>query len=244
MIGVSKAMWCWYILGSMNRVCVVDNIAFKECGQSKGWEYPRSLGTQWLARHPCDMKPGQWGFAGRGPGFLRYLPADRRLGLLFWLTQEVGVVGVGEAVAGLQLCPCIAPSCRSWRQTEIEWLLTFISKKDSFVFQRWASRQRPCGHSTSWGTLQWWSDFLFSGLWQLWVPPRLWALNQSSESLEVWLLLSTLKGYLFTISALSTSPFHSLMVLKIILEKPFGGFILGMAGGLNSCLDSWRRRVA
>lgn len=184
MIGVSKAMWCWYILVSMSRVYVADNTAFKEYGQSREREYPKSFRTQCLAWHPCDIKPRQEGFPGQGPSFRACCSG---------LTQQVEGVGVGEVVAGLRLCPGTAPSCWSWIQTEIEWLLTFLSKKDSFVFQRWARRQQPCGHSATRGTLQWWSDGLFCGLWQLWVPPRLWAPNQSLKSLEVSLFLSSLK---------------------------------------------------
>lgn len=224
---------CWYVgifwcpwIGSMwmikqlskvwaeQRVEVSQVLRKSAIGLASLWHEAWPLGIPWMGTQFLEI-PTSWQ-EGRG-------------GLFFWFfgsNQEIGGVGVGEAVSGLKPCADTAPPCWSGMQTEIEWLLTFFSKKDSFVFQRWARRQRPCGHCATWGTLQWWSDCLFSGLWQLWVRPRLRALNQSSKSLEVWHFLSSLKGCLSLISTLSTSPFHSLMVSKIILEKPFGGFYL------------------
>lgn len=215
--------WCPWM------VYVDDNTALKEKGQRREQECPKPLGTQPLAWHPGDVviQPCHGDSLDGDPRcFLRYLAAGRRQGLLHWFDWGGVDVGVGGTVTGLRLCPGTAPARWSRMQTEIEWLLTFLSKKDSFVFQGWARRQWPCGRSAARAPC---SDGLSAcSLGALVTVGTSKPMRAGAELEKLWVLTFSLTLKRWRTLIPNIYSFHGFFshvfndLLKIILWKPLG----------------------
>lgn len=116
-----------------------DNTALKELGQRREQECPKPLGTQWLAWHPDDMviQPCPGDFLDGDPVCcLRHWQLAGGRARCPVVSDEVQVLVLVLGSRGWSQAPSWRSSAYwSGTQTAIELLLTFLSVKDSFVFQ-------------------------------------------------------------------------------------------------------------
>lgn len=154
---------------------LVGKTALKECAWSREQEYPKEC-SAWLGilvtlnpanGESLEGNPVSWdahSWQEAGPVVLVWL---KRCRCWCWSWGD----GWSQAL-------CWPGSFLEVMNAETEWVLTFLAKKDSFVFQRSVCH---LGHPAVMVPL------LLSGLWQPCVPPRLGELNQSWKSFEVFL---------------------------------------------------------